>query len=90
MSFEVDFETFRTRFWPKVNSWTKISPLVVWTEIYSIIKGNADAIKYDYSVLPFAVYLGNIRTTKVESASFLTLEEKIMIYQIFMHYERWK
>lgn len=41
LSFEVDFEIFKNRFWPKVSSWTKVSPLVVWTEIFSVIKGGA-------------------------------------------------
>lgn len=41
LSFEVDFEIFKNRFWPKYASWTKVSALVVWTEIYSVIRGGA-------------------------------------------------
>ena len=47
MSFEVTFDTFETRFWPKVTMMTNLSPLVVWTEICSEIKGRTDSYKYD-------------------------------------------
>lgn len=29
-------------------------------------------------------------TKKLDAAKFLTVNERIMIYQIFMHYEKWK
>ena len=92
LSFEVDFETFRQRFWPKVANWSRLNPLVVWTEIYSVIKGSVECYQYEYKVLPMFVYLGNQPRIKghTEAAKFLTVQEKIMIYQIFMHYENWK
>ena len=92
LSFEVDFDIFRNRFWPKVASWTKVAPLVVWTEIYSVIKGGAQIYQYDYCVLPLGVYL-SIETRsskKLDASKFLDVKEKAVIYQIFMHYEKWK
>jgi len=88
----VDFDIFRNRFWPKVASWTKLSPLVVWTEIYSVIKGGAQIYKFDYCTLPLYVYvsLETRSSKKLDASKFLDVKEKAMIYQIFMHYEKWK
>lgn len=38
------------------------------------------------------IYIGkdSRSTKKLDAAKFLKPEEKIMIYQIFMHYEKWK
>ena len=47
LSFEVDFSIFETRFWPRVRHLTKLSPLVIWTEICSEIKGRVDSYKND-------------------------------------------
>ena len=82
LSFEVDFETFRTRFWPKVASWTRVSALVVWTEIYSVIKGSAESSEYRYNALPFYVYVwqDSRSSKKLDSAKFLFVEEKVKIY----------
>ncbi|CDW90518.1 lupus brain antigen [Stylonychia lemnae] len=92
LSFEVDFETFKNRFWPKVANWTKLTPLVVWTEIFSVIKGGAQSHCFENQVYPFILYIGDgaRSTRKLDAAKFLTLQEKVMIYQIFMHYEKWK
>jgi len=40
LSYEIEFESFKSKFWPKVAPWTKLSSLVAWTEIYSKIKGH--------------------------------------------------
>lgn len=57
MSFEVDFEVFRTRFWPKVTTKTKLTDLVVWTEICSEIKGRHDSWQYELGGLPDSLYI---------------------------------
>eukprot|EP00347_Sterkiella_histriomuscorum_P003774 403362997 len=92
LSFEIDFETFKSRFWPKVAGWCKLAPLVAWTEICSVIKGGAECCDYQFSALPFMIYIGqDARSTKkLDAARFLKPDEKIQIYQIFMHYEKWK
>jgi hypothetical protein len=45
LSFEVDYEYFVVHFWPRVikkyYSSRNITPHLVWTEIYSTIKGSA-------------------------------------------------
>lgn len=42
LSFEVDYDLFESKFWPKIahrRCLKKLSPTLVWTEIYSVIKG---------------------------------------------------
>lgn len=45
MAYEVDFEYFKRFFWKlmlnKLVGYSQLSSHVVWTEIYSNIKGNA-------------------------------------------------
>ena len=43
LSFEVDYEMFRTKFWPKITFRTQVTPFVAWTEICSEIKGRFDS-----------------------------------------------
>ena len=57
LSFEVDFELFQVKFWPKVRSQSKLSPITVWTEIYSQIKGSNDAYKSDWGYMTLSDYL---------------------------------
>jgi len=61
MSFEVDFDFFLTHFWPNVNrrfySSRNITPQLVWTEIYSTIKGSASAHTYAGQYMPEKVYI---------------------------------
>jgi len=42
--------------------------------------------------LPFTLYIGEgaRSTRKLDAAKFLTIQEKVNIYNIFMHYEKWK
>ena len=47
LSFEVDYNIFETRFWPRARHMTKLNPLVIWTEICSEIKGRVDSYKWD-------------------------------------------
>lgn len=50
MSFEVDYDYFVIHFWPRVvknyYSSRNITAHLVWTEIYSTIKGSATAHQY--------------------------------------------
>lgn len=71
MSFEVDFDFFCTHFWPHVNrrfySSRNITPQLVWTEIYSTIKGSASSHMYPGQYMPEKVYLAesqNVFLTK--------------------------
>lgn len=54
---------------------TKLSALAVWTEIYSVIKGNADTYRYEDCIIPYEVYTSMVSKSgrKVEAANFLTL-----------------
>ena len=87
LSYEVDFEMFESKFWPKVGnrkSMKKLSPTVVWTEIYSVIKGGLSSSHYYMGYLPRHIYI------KDEASSFLNLNEKKTIYYLFLEYEKWK
>lgn len=57
LSFEVDYNIFETRFWPRVRQKTKLSPLVIWTEICSEIKGRVDSYKYEQGGIDVGTYL---------------------------------
>ncbi len=78
MSFEVDFDFFYTHFWPNVYknfySCRNITPQLVWTEIYSTIKGSAEAHIYPGQYMPEKVYLSSSQNV------FLTKAEKRDIY----------
>ena len=91
LSFEVDFDIFSIRFWPKVAQQTKIAPLVAWTEICSEIKGRVDSFTYDGEAgISSEVYLATSRKKKQTKHGFLTDKEKQQIYWIFLKYEQWK
>lgn len=86
LSFEVDYEAFRLRFWHKFTAKTKLEPLVVWTEIYSTIKGGSESLRYPEHYIPlevYAQYQGSHRK-KPKGAEFLTYSEKCEIYYIFL------
>jgi hypothetical protein len=86
LSFEVDFEVFRLKFWPKVGQQCKLQPLVVWTEIFSEIKGRHDSWKYQFGGIPHQFYIRQTRTKN----TFLEVNERVQIYEIFLKYEKWK
>lgn len=87
-SFEVDYEYFVVHFWPRVvkkyYSSRNITAHLVWTEIYSTIKGSAEAHHYPGQYLTQHAYINTSTNT------FLTREEKLDIYETFCQYERWK
>ena len=87
--FEIDFEYFEAHYWPTIQKQyyhnKHITAHLVWTEIYSTIKGSAYSHQYpQYRSLPKNNYiLGS-------SNIFLTQEDKEKIYQAFKDYEYWK
>ena len=78
---------FETKFWPKVANHKclkKLSPTLVWTEIYSVIKGGMQSCSYYLGYLPKHVYV------KSHGSGFLTYNERRLIYFLYLEYERWK
>lgn len=84
----MDYEYFVVHFWPRVvkkyYSSRNITAHLVWTEIYSTIKGSAEAHQYPGQYLTQHAYINTTTNT------FLTREEKLDIYETFCQYERWK
>ena len=66
---------------------TKLSPLVIWTEICSDIKGRVDSYKYDDGGIDINTFLQKSRKKK---GTFMEPEEKIEVYTIWLRYEQWK
>jgi superfamily I DNA/RNA helicase len=62
----------------------KISSTLVWTEIFSVIKGGMSSCQYYMGYLPKQAYV------QKEGSEFLGLNERRMIYYLFLEYERWK
>ena len=89
MSFEVTFEVFETKFYSRLamqRQYRKLSANIVWTEIYSVIKGGAQAEKSVFGYIQLHDYLSR----EGNSNSFLTGGEKRTIYFAFLSYEKWK
>ena len=64
----MDYDVFESKFWPKVSnnkSLKKLSPTLVWTEIYSVIKGGMQSCGYYLGYLPKKDYV------KTEGSGFL-------------------
>ena len=84
LSFEVDYDYFVVHFWPRVvkkyYSSRNITPHLVWTEIYSTIKGSATSHQYATQFLTQNAYLST------SSNTFLTNDEKLDIYETFCQY----
>lgn len=57
---------------------------MIWTEIFSTIKGSANSHLYPGGYLPEKVYLEKCQNV------FLTNTQKLEIYEAFCQYERWK
>jgi superfamily I DNA/RNA helicase len=87
LSFEVDYDIFESKFWPKIahrRFLKKLSPTLVWTEIYSVIKGGT------YSSWFYQGYLPKHEYVHKHGSYFLSLTERNLIYFIYLEYERWK
>ena len=70
----MDYNIFETRFWPRVRHMTKLSPLVIWTEVCSDIKGRVDSYKYEDGGIDIDTYLAKSGKKK---GNFMEIEEKI-------------
>ena len=49
MSFEVEYDVFVEKFWPKIaqrRNLKKFTASLIWTEIYSVIKGGIRSNSY--------------------------------------------
>ncbi|CAG9327064.1 unnamed protein product [Blepharisma stoltei] len=44
-TFEIDYDYFSYHFWPRLRSLIGISPITIWAEISSVIKGSPEAYK---------------------------------------------
>ena len=60
-AFEIDYEYFAMHFWPQIHrmyyTYRHISAHMIWTEIYSTIKGSANSHLYFGHYLSESVYL---------------------------------
>lgn len=87
LSFEVDYNIFETRFWPRVRNMIKLTPLVIWTEICSEIKGRVDSYQFEAGGIDFHTYM---QGSDKKKGAFMEKEEKVQIYMIWVRYEQWK
>lgn len=85
LSYEVDFNIFANKFFPRIQGHSRFSPLLLWTEISAYIKGSAQSYKYPGYYLPRAIYMSMGR-----KVSMLSEAEKSDIWDLFIVYERWK
>ncbi|CAD8177655.1 unnamed protein product [Paramecium octaurelia] len=86
---EVDFMVFYLQFWPQVcgrggNNFDNTAlPSLIWTQIYSYIKGSQYSYAYPNRCLPFQVY-------KERVSNYLSEAQMVEIYDCFLKYEIWK
>ncbi|CAD8100117.1 unnamed protein product [Paramecium sonneborni] len=86
---EVDFMLFYLQFWPQEarkvrhNFYDIALPSLIWTQIYSYIKGSQYSYMYPNRYLPFQLY-------KERVENYLTEAQIQEIYQCFENYEKWK
>lgn len=66
---------------------TRLSPLVIWTEICSEIKGRINSYQFEEAGIDIDTYLAG---TGKKKGAFMELEEKIEVYTIWVRYEQWK
>ena len=86
LCFEVTFDVFESKFYDRLLSKKMIKRLsanLIWTEIYSVIKGSLNSSNCYYGWLSVREYL-QLGTT------FLNGAEKRYVYYCFMQYENWK
>ncbi|KAM3136353.1 hypothetical protein pb186bvf_011488 [Paramecium bursaria] len=97
---EMDYNIFLTNFWPTVchqMQWTQnqskinlsqingITPSLLWTYIYSYIKGSASAHQFPGHYLPERTFIQYIY-----KQSMLKTETLKEIFSLYIRYERWK
>jgi hypothetical protein len=87
LSFEVDFEVFESKFYNRFKQhqkYKRLSSAMVWTEIFSVIKGGLNSRDHYQGFLTGKSYV------KQHASPFLTTKERQTVYYIFIEYERWK
>ena len=62
----------------------KLSEALIWTEIFSVIKGGTESLKYYGGILPAKLYIMEF------GSPTLTRHELQTVYWIFIEYEKWK
>ncbi|KAI5075691.1 hypothetical protein GOP47_0009767 [Adiantum capillus-veneris] len=84
---EVDYKQFDSDYWPHMDHTLtrKFDSCTVYTEIASVIKGSIQAVKTAQGFLDKEMYLSSAR-----KGQQLTLEQKGMIYVLFLQYEKLK
>jgi len=90
MSFEVDYDYFVNHFWSgylsRQDRPADISPMIVWSEITSTIKGSADSHLCAGFYLSREVYTA----LQKEGSTFLNHNNRTKVYDLFVTYEEWK
>jgi len=90
LQFEIEYDYFFTHFWQgvvlKKYYNPAVSPMMVWSEIMSTIKGSADAYHMSDQHLSRDDYL-NATSSK---NSLISQANRKWIYSVFLEYEGWK
>lgn len=91
LSFEIDYDVFVTRFFNRFKQKSrtlqrqkKLSEALIWTEIFSVIKGGTESSKFYGGILPAKQYIMEF------GSPTLTRHELQTVYWIFIEYEKWK
>ncbi len=90
VKFEIEYEYFYHHFWCgrvlKKQFDIKVSPMMVWSEFMSTIKGSATSFLHPHGYLTRSGYL----STETADKSFLSEGSRNLIYDIFEDYVKWK
>lgn len=91
LSFEVDYDYFVNHFWRgyiyRNNTRdSELSPILVWSEIMSSIKGSAESHLYPGFYLPQELYTSQEK----DGATLLDSGKRTQVYELFASYEDWK
>ena len=90
-STEVDFEMFEKHFWNKNKGNLKLSAINVWTEIFSVIKGGINSIRFGFSYYHYGICSKNMYMKNLKSSmDYISNNEKHRIYLLYIKYENWK
>ncbi|KAK3023536.1 hypothetical protein RJ639_044890 [Escallonia herrerae] len=85
---EVNYERFRSSYWPHFNSLLtkRLDSSIVYTEIISVIKGGLHGVKAQDKRMGQQDYISLSEDRK----SALSIDKREMIYNIFLQYEKRK
>ena len=88
----LEYNQFEKNFWKKKlmskdkTIMSKLNPLIVWSEIFSFIKGSPTSYQFENFHLSKKEYLSFVGTHKTS----LTNETKSLIWELAQDYESWK